>query len=270
MTDEATRAAAWDDIQTKLERIPPEHFRRAVMLATVGSTAHGVSVSTTGATGDDLDLMGVYVPSREDTYGLHEAKSITWRTKPEGERSEAGDIDLTMHVARKFLHLAYKGNPTILAMLASPEQHVDTEIAAILCNSLPMFFSVNAGYAFRGYAEQQFQRLMGERGQMSVKRPELITAYGYDTKYAAHVLRLCHQGETMLREGRFPMPVDDEERAYILAVRRGAVTFDDCALMLREYRARLDVALEETRLPRLPDAKKVNTLILSIYESEWA
>lgn len=253
-----------------LAQVPAEHMSRAVMLATVGSTAHGVSVSTTGPEGDDLDLMGVYVPSREETYGLNEAKSITWRSKPEGVRSEAGDVDLTLHTAKKFVHLAFKGNPTVLAMIASPEQHVESDTCALLQRMLPRFFSINAGYAFRGYAEQQFQRLMGERGQMSVKRPELITAYGYDTKYAAHVLRLCHQGEMMLREGRFPMPVDPWERDIILAVRGGSVTFDDCTVLLRQHRAQLEHALERSTLPRLPDTAVINALIMDIYDSAWA
>lgn len=253
-----------------LAKIPDPLREKAQLLATVGSTAHGISVSQEGPEGDDLDLMGVWVPPREQVYGLHEAKTLTWRTKPEGERSEAGDVDLSLHPARKFFSLAHRGNPTILAMMWSPEQHRSSFLATYVLGVREMFASLSAGYAFRGYAERQHQRLMGERGQMKVKRPELVDAYGYDTKYAGHILRLCHQGVVLLIEGYLPMPIAGEERERILAVRRGEVTFDDCLVMVAEARARLDMAIEATKLPRYPDEDGTNGIITTVHEVVWS
>ena len=50
--------------------------------------------------------------------------------------------------------------------------------------------------------QRQRERMIGTRGQMNVTRPELISKYGYDTKYAGHLVRLGYQGiEVMLSGG---------------------------------------------------------------------
>lgn len=261
-------------VTAQMEQIPERLRTDAILLATVGSTAHGVSVSQAGPEGDDLDLMGTFAPPREQVYGVQETKTVVWRSKPEGERSEAGDVDLTLHPLRKFLSLAWKGNPTILAVLFSPEQHAPSnDFAEELLASRSLFCSLSAGYAFRGYAEQQHKRLLGERGQMKVNRPELVNAHGFDTKYAAHVLRLCHQGQRFLETGVMPMPVAGFEADEILAVRRGDRSFDQAVEMIGEARARLSQAIDGFEIaggPRYPDIARLNDLLLNVHEAAWS
>jgi hypothetical protein len=261
-----------------IDQVPAGILGKASILATVGSTAHGISVSQTGPEGDDLDLLGMYVPPRHQVYGLIEAKPLVWRSKPEGIKSEAGDVDLTLHPARKFIGLAAKGNPTILAALFSPEQHVDqfgnAPMSLVMgARNDGLFRSLSAGYAFRGYAEQQHKRLLGERGQMKVNRPELISAHGFDTKYAAHVLRLCHQGVVFMEVGVMPMPVTGFEADEILAVRRGDRSFDNAVEMIGEARERLNQAIgvcERAGMSHYPDTKRLDDLLLRVHEAAWA
>lgn len=268
-----------------LEKVPAGVLAKASLLATVGSTAHGVSASTTGPLGDDLDLLGMYVPPRENVYGLREAKPITWRTQPDGTKSGAGDVDLTLHPARKFITLAHNGNPTILAAMFSPEQHIGSVSSQDGLANTPLgylmeaklgdhFRSLKAGYSFIGYAASQHQRLLGERGQMKVNRPELVMSHGFDTKYAAHVLRLCHQGEVFMETGSMPMPVWPGAAVEILSVRRGEKTFDEVVEMIFEWRSRLEGAVERAEqrgLPRYPVQSLTDALILNVHESspEW-
>lgn len=252
-----------------LEQVPGGILARAELLSTVGSTAHGVSVSTEGPEGDDLDVSGFYVPEPEQIFGMHGAKAIVWRSKPKDVRSEPGDVDLSLQPLQKFIYLAYAGNPTILSVLFSPDRKRQTAVGGELRQFRLVFGSKRAGEAFKGYAHQQYLRLMGERGQMKVKRPELIEAHGYDVKYAAHVLRLCHQGEIFMREGWLPMPIDGEARDTILNVRRGQVEFGDLALMIGEARARLEKACDDTLLPDHPDLEIVNSLAVRLHRFAW-
>jgi hypothetical protein len=40
-----------------------------------------------------------------------------------------------------------------------------------------------------------------------VTRPELVEKHGYDTKFAAHMVRLGYQGVELLETGRFTLPL---------------------------------------------------------------
>lgn len=71
---------------------------------------------------------------------------------------------------------------------------IRTEVGRQLQLLAPAFASRQAGRRFLGYLEAQRQRLVGERGQRDVNRAELVEQFGYDTKYAMHMLRLGHQG----------------------------------------------------------------------------
>jgi hypothetical protein len=123
------------------------------------------------------------------------------------------------------------------------------------------FASKKAGAAFLGYMQQQRQRLMGERGQMNVKRPELIERYGFDTKYAGHIIRLGFQGIDYMQTGAFPIPMPDEQRDFILAVRTGQVSENDVLTKAGELEAELKDAIDGSPLDEQPDYEAVNAFL---------
>jgi predicted nucleotidyltransferase len=187
--------------------LAPEEIaeRGMIIRSLVGSTIHGLELEGT----DDRDEMGICIEPPEYVIGLHHFETWVYRTKPEGVRSEAGDLDLVVHSLRKFARLALNGNPTVLLLLyVEPEALlVRTPLGDELQALAPAFASRRAGKAFLGYLTAQKQRLLGERGQLRVKRPDLVDQHGYDTKYAMHMLRLGYQGRELLETGRISLPM---------------------------------------------------------------
>ena len=118
--------------------------------------------------------------------------------------------------------------------------------------------------------QQQRQRLMGERGQMNVKRPELIERYGFDTKYAGHIIRLGLQGIEYMRTGSFTIPMPAEERDLILAVRTGEVSENDVLTLAGELESDLKGAIDSSGLPDSPDYASVNSFLINAYQRVWA
>jgi len=112
------------------------------------------------------------------------------------EATKGEGLDLTVYSLRKYLRLALKGNPTILTLLYVPADKclVREPVGKKLQEMAPYFITKRAGRAFLGYLTAQRQRLLGERGQKDINRPELVAKYGFDTKYAMHMLRLGYQG----------------------------------------------------------------------------
>src|SRR3954469_9514081 len=90
-------------------------FGQEILRCEVGSTAHGTSVEAQ----DDLDLMGIVIPSKEKVLGLtpfdfHIYRTAAIREGRNDAKSQPGDVDLTLYSLRKFVALARKGNPSIL------------------------------------------------------------------------------------------------------------------------------------------------------------
>jgi predicted nucleotidyltransferase len=250
-----------DGALTRDEIVRPENI---ILLCTVGSGAHGLALEGT----DDRDEMGIVVEPPSYVIGLDLFEQKITRTKPEGVRSEYGDLDQTIYSARKFCRLALAGNPSILALLFAPKttwQRAGEE----LCVNAHWFASRKAGNAFLGYATQQRQRLVGERGQMNVKRPELVEKYGYDTKYAMHMIRLGLQGREFLQTGRLTLPMKKDDREFLMNVRTGQVDLNKLLTFAGELECEVADLIETSPLPETPDRQSVNDWLIRTYTTHW-
>ena len=167
--------------------------------------------------------MGVCIEPPAYVVGLKLFEQDVFRTKPQGVRSEHGDTDRTVYSARKFCRLALSGNPSILTLLYAKPDVYDSYGWSLL-DLAPAFSARSAGKAFLGYMTQQRQRLLGERGQMNVKRPELVEKHGYDTKHAMHLWRLLRMCAEILETGRVLVRRPDADE--LLAIRDGAWRYD--------------------------------------------
>lgn len=146
-----------------------------ILRGVVGSTALGTALEGT----DDRDEMGVFIEPARNVCGLTPCDHYIYRDKPEGVRSEAGDLALTIYSLRKYCRLAAQGNPSVLLLLWLPEYLVQTPLGADLVAGRQVFVSREAGQRFLGYLVSQRMKLKGEKAH-TVNRPELIEKYGYD------------------------------------------------------------------------------------------
>ncbi len=226
-----------------------------------GSTAHAISVGQ-----DDLDFTVVRVePFAELVDGQGRRQSMMLRTKPEGVRSEPGDIDLQVYTLRKFVHLAMNGNPSVLMIVFAPAQlrMVDSGFPADDIGSLTR--SKRAAGAYLGYMEQQLRRWRGERGQKNVSRPELVSAHGFDTKYAAHAVRLAIQGIEYLTTGSITLPMAEPEAERIRTLRAGGMS-ETTALEWAEFlHGKLEATARASTLAEEPDRDAIGRFLVDWY-----
>lgn len=234
----------------------------------VGSTIHGTAVQD-GL--EDLDLMAVCIEDAATFAGFNACDTWTARTKPMGVRSEAGDVDWVCYGLRKYLNLALKGNPSILLLLFVQEQHTRelTQKGRELRGLADAIVSKQAYMPFRGYMRQQHERLLGLRGQRNVTRPELVERYGYDTKYAAHVVRLGLQGTELLSTGRLSLPMRDEDRALCVSIRQGGYSLAAVSEQIIKAERALDEANATSQLRERPDTHLVERWMLTAYLDAW-
>ena len=248
--------------------------RCTILRGLVGSTVHGLNVND-GI--EDRDEMGVCVEPLADAMALSGSfeqfiyRTAVEREGREGARSIAGDLDLVIYSLRKWTRLALKGNPTILLLLFTPDEqlvHCD-ELGRELRALAPEIVSKRVRGRYLGYLKAQKERLLGERGQKRIHRPELEEMYGFDTKYAMHMLRLGFQGIEILQTGRLSLPMREPERSFLLDVRMGKVGEAACIERAGELEAELVELAVKSPLRDEPNEHLVERWVLDAYTRRW-
>jgi uncharacterized protein len=238
-----------------------------ILRAVVGSTVHGTNVTEQG----DRDEIGIAIEPREYVIGLHHWETTVIRTAPDGQKSQAGDLDLQVHSLRKFCRLAAKGNPTILLPLFVPDDAIVAinELGRELIARRQMFLSRDCGKSFLGYMQAQKARLSGESGGRHGSRPDLIERYGFDVKYAGHIIRLGHQGVELMTTGHMSLPMQAQHREDVLAVRTGQWSLERVLSRAGELERDLRDSLDTGPLPAQTDEGAINAFLSDAYCRAW-
>lgn len=228
----------------------------------VGSSLYGLSVSDVA----DRDEMGICVEPWQHFFGLRgRFEQDIERSKPDGVRSGPGDLDRVTYGLAKWAHLALGGNPTILQLLFLPPHAIliDTPEAKCLRAMAQCFIGDNIFAPHLGYMRQQ-RTHMGNRSGHGAPRPELVEKYGFDTKYAGHMLRLGYQGLELAETGRLTFPMPEPHRQHIIDVRTGKHTMQECLDEAESLEARL-VALRDAKTLGKPDRERVEAFVIRTY-----
>jgi hypothetical protein len=97
------------------------------------------------------------------------------------------------------------------------------------------------------------------------KRAELEAKFGYDSKHAAHLVRLMRQGCEILETGKVFVRRPDAEE--LLAIRRDGIwSYDQLVAYAEEMEARLSKIYDEklSPLPANPDRKRIDDTVVGI------
>ena len=253
-----------------------EQVEQATILrCVVGSSAHGLHLND-GL--EDRDEMGICVEPMAVAMGSAAPfEQYIYRSAAEREHrhdapSVGGDLDLVVYSLRKFARLALGGNPTVLMVLFASDVVQCDARGSQLRDLAPAFASRVAGKKFLGYLSSQRQRMLGERGNGGHGRPrdELVQKFGYDTKFAMHMLRLGYQGIEYLQTGKLTMPMNEPERSYLFDVRQGGYDMQHVLTRAGELERELKDLLDTSPLPEEPDTAQVDEWMVRIYIRAWS
>ena len=255
-----------------------EEKRRIALVGTilrcqVGSGVHGTSISGT----DDRDEMGICLEPAEYVIGLLRFEQYEYHTaweRPGGlaNRSGHGDLDETVYSARKWMRLALNGNPSVLLPLFVPEDEIVavTPLGRELRGLAPVIVSRQAGHRFAGYLNAQRRSMLSHEGKgRDCTRPELIEKYGFDTKFAAHMVRLGFQGVELLTTGRITLPMPPYEREFVRAIRTGRLKMKEALDVAGDLEGILRDLAETSPLRAEPDRATADAWLISAYQRAW-
>ncbi|MCE7007956.1 nucleotidyltransferase domain-containing protein [Kibdelosporangium philippinense] len=237
-----------------------------ILRVQVGSGVHGTAIQGQ----DDRDEMGICVEPPGYVIGLDRFEQYIFRTQPEGHRSGPGDLDLIVYSLRKWVRLALQGNPTVLLPLFVPEDEIVeiTDLGRELRAKPEIVLSRQAGMRFIGYLRSQRAGMLGNRRHTN--RPELIEKYGFDAKYAMHMVRLGVQGVELLETGKITLPIPEPWLTWLRDLRQGKHTKDEALAAADELEAKLEKLITSSPLPERPDRDLANAWLQQAYQRVWA
>jgi predicted nucleotidyltransferase len=104
-----------------------------------------------------------------------------------------------------------------------------------------------------------------ERYGWRVKTDTFITL-GYDVKFASHAIRLFYEGERLLTTGELEFPITGKAHDDIMAVKQGKLSIDQFFELCDHYNELNSTAYEKTILPKKPNWKWANDILVKILE----
>jgi predicted nucleotidyltransferase len=207
--------------------------------------------------------MYVIVPTVDYYFGLKEYGS---RGTKEIKKDE---WDIVVYEALKFIRLLEQGNPNVLMMLWLEPKHYLTisNAGKLLIENKKLFVGRHVYRSFTGYAYSQLHRMTHNafQGHMGDKRRQLVDKFGFDTKNAAHLVRLLRMGIEFLKDGE--LQVEREDASQLLEIKKGEWSLEKVVSESDRLFASAEQAYINSNLPMGVDKEKINKLAVGIIQT---
>lgn len=258
---------------------PPAWLPANIMFEGVqGSNAYGVAVDVS-----DFDLIGYCIPPKDIVFPhlagrIHgfgrQIQEFTCYQKHHvlDEHALGGkgrNYDLNIYNIVHYFHLCMENNPNMVASLFLPAECVlhTTIVGNMVREKRHLFLHKGCWHRFKGYAYSQLAKMETKSPEAGSRRAETVEKYGFDTKFAYHLVRLMYEVEQLLTTGDLDLRRNAEE---LKSIRRGEWT----AQQIKDFFAHKERALEAiyeacTILPWGPREDEIKQLLLDCLEAHY-
>jgi predicted nucleotidyltransferase len=260
-------------IQSLTERkliSPPSFLPTNVQYETImGSVAYGVSNVES-----DMDIYGFCIPPKHIIFPHLNGTIVGFGKQPEAfqnfqihhVRDERMEYDFDIYNIVHYFNLCMDNNPNIVDSLFTPVNCVlhCTQIGNLVRENRKMFLHKGSWHKRKGYAFSQLHKISNKNPVG--KRKEIVETYGYDVKFAYHVIRLLNNAEQILLEGDLDLTRDREQ---LKSIRRGEWKEEDIRNYFTEKEKQLEKVYLESKLRQRPDEAKIKELLLNCLEIHY-
>jgi len=255
----------------KLIHPPDWLINNLQFLTQMGSHTYGTSQNDS-----DIDFYGIVVPRRDMVFphlaGVikgfgDQGKSFDQYQQHHVKDEEVGkEYDFTIISIVKVFELARQGNPNILDMMFVPETCIahSTQIGNLIRENRKEFLSKQCFKRFKGYAYSQIKLM--ENKEPVGKRKDRVEEFGYDTKYAMHLVRLLSQAEQILATHDMDLQLNREQHK---AIRRGEWTKEQVLQFFHDKERQLEELYVKSTLRVQCDERKLKELLMNCLEIHY-
>lgn len=226
-----------------------------------GSVAHGMYLPASDPNSvDDIDTMALCVPPLD-----HYFANKTFGSRGTQEIKQ-GKWDIVVYEFRKAISLLEGGNPNVLSLLwTQKSMYLNlTPVGQRLLDNRSLFTGKHVYNSFVGYAYGQLKKMTAYtfEGYMGEKRKALVDKYGFDTKNAAHCIRLLRMCVEYLGSGELQVYRPDARE--LLEIKRGEWSFRQVKNETNRLFALAEQAFHDSKLPEGPNKEDINILCANL------
>lgn len=237
-----------------------------------GSQAYGCATPES-----DWDLYSVVIPPIVDIFphlrgeveGFGSGQTKAFGTTSTGKQQVegVGEVELTIYGLVKYMQLLAECNPNMIDTLFTSQEMVkaSTGIGTMLRENRHLFLHKRAWHTFKGYAYKQMT-LIGRRPSDDSVRAASYDKYGFDVKYAMHLVRLLLEVEMILVEGDLDLM---RHKEHLRSIRNGEIGQDDIRRWATSKEKDLETAYANSRLQYGADWPKLKRLLLACIELHY-
>jgi len=256
--------------QKGLLNSPPSFLKNGMQLEVImGSVAYGVSNDSS-----DMDVYGFAIPSRDFVFPHLRGEIEGFSTK--GERFEQfqqhhikdhpKEYDLCIYNITKYFKLCMENNPNMIDSLFVPRRCVlySTQLGELVRENRHLFVSKAAWPKFKGYAFAQLHKMRTKKPEAG--RVAIVEEFGFDVKFAYHVVRLLNEVEQLMATGDMDLEANREQ---LKAIRRGDWTIDQVTDYFERKEKDLESLYKTSTLPYIADENAIKGLLLKCLEHHY-
>lgn len=253
---------------------PPKWLGSNIVYMTiVGSVSYGAE-DTSSNKKSDMDIFGVCIPKKEDVFphlagrvhGFDNPESFQqWQEHHIMDESALGgkgrEYDFSIYSIIKFFKLLMENNPSCIDTLFTPVECIlhTTKVGNLIRDNRKLFLHKGCWHKFKGYAYSMLHKMQSKNPQEGSNRSELREKFGYDVKYAMHVVRLLLEAEMILAEGDLDLRRNKEQ---LKSIRRGEWEVEKIVEWAGTKEKNLEELYIKSSLPYGPDKDKIRSLLL--------
>jgi predicted nucleotidyltransferase len=245
----------------------------------MGSHAFGVADTSVKQKLPDYDVYGFAIPPKELTFkhltgwipgfGDEPPGFGVWQQTGIVDHASGGqgkEWDLNIFSIVRYFELCRENNPNVIDSLFTSEECVlhCTQIGRMVRDQRRLFLSKLCWKKFRGYAHAQLRKL---NDKVPIGgRKEIVEKFGYDVKFAYHIVRLFDEAEQIMLEHDLDLR---RAKEVMKAIRRGDWSLDQLKAWVVDKDRALEAAYTECKLPEKPPVEPLRKLLLECLEAHY-
>jgi predicted nucleotidyltransferase len=249
----------------------PSHIKNTVQYEVLmGSVAYGVSSDTS-----DMDVYGFSIPPKNIVFphldgeifgfGRQHKRFEQWQQHHIYDESSKKKYDVTIYSIVKFFQLCMDNNPNMIDSLFVPRRCIlhTTQIGEHVREYRKEFLHKGSWHKFKGYAYSQVHKMSTKEPDITSTRYEMIQKFGYDVKFAYHVVRLLNEVEQILIEHDLDL---ERNREQLKSIRRGEWKEAQIVEYFQKKEKELEKVYSESKLQHSPNEDRIKTILLECLE----
>jgi uncharacterized protein len=253
---------------------PPSYVIGSTHYLTImGSQAYAVAGEDS-----DMDLYGWCIPPKDlifthlrgeiPGFGYQTQRFEQWQQHHIFESDRQKEYDFNVYNIIKYFQLVMDNNPNMIDSLFTHQQCVikSTKLSEHVRDNRKTFLCKKAWHTFKGYAYDQMHKMRIKEVTPESARYEMVQKYGYDVKFAYHVVRLLNEVEMILVEHDLDLHRNNDQ---LKDIRAGNWTMTQIEDYFTSKEKSLEEVYAKSTLRNRPDEPAIKKILMEVLEEHY-